>query len=64
MGLVAPQPVGRPGPGLEPMSPASAGGFLTIAPPGRSLKFYFILHIFSKESINDLFFILKKMSGT
>ena len=24
-----------PGPGLEPMSPALAGGFLTIAPPGK-----------------------------
>ena len=24
-----------PGPGLEPMSPALAGGFLTTAPPGR-----------------------------
>ena len=26
-----------PGPGLEPMSPASAGGFLTTAPPGKPL---------------------------
>ena len=26
-----------PGPGLEPMSPALAGGFLTTAPPGMSL---------------------------
>ena len=25
-----------PGPGLEPMSPALAGGFLTIVPPGQS----------------------------
>ena len=24
-----------PGPGLEPVSPALAGGFLTIAPPGK-----------------------------
>ena len=24
-----------PGPGLEPMSPALAGGFLTPAPPGK-----------------------------
>ena len=30
-----------PGPGLEPMSPALAGGFLTTAPPGKPLKFYF-----------------------
>ena len=26
-----------PGPGLEPMSPALAGGFLTTAPPGKPL---------------------------
>ena len=29
-----------PGPGLKPMSPASAGGFLTIAPPGKSEMFF------------------------
>ena len=28
----------RPGPGLEPMSPALAGGFLTTVPPGKPLK--------------------------
>ena len=26
-----------PGPGLEPVSPALAGGFLTTAPPGEPL---------------------------
>ena len=26
-----------PRPGLEPMSPALVGGFLTIGPPGKSL---------------------------
>ena len=26
-----------PGPGIEPLSPALAGGFLTTAPPGKSL---------------------------
>ena len=31
-----------PGPGLEPMSPALAGGLLTTAPPGKSTKFIFI----------------------
>ena len=30
-----------PGPGLEPMSPALAGRFLTTAPPGKSLKTVF-----------------------
>ena len=31
-----------PGPGLEPVSPASAGGFSTTAPPGKppSYSFY------------------------
>ena len=28
-----------PGPGLEPVSPAQAGRFLTTAPPGKSLNF-------------------------
>ena len=28
-----------PGPGLEPVSPALAGRFLTTAPPGKSPKF-------------------------
>ena len=28
-----------PGPGLEPVSPALAGGFLTTAPPGKSYIF-------------------------
>ena len=27
-----------PGPGIEPMSPALAGRFLTTAPPGKSYK--------------------------
>ena len=32
-----------PGPGLEPMSPALAGGFLTTAPPGKpQTSFFFI----------------------
>ena len=31
-----------PGPGLEPMSPVLAGGFLTTAPPGKSLGLFFM----------------------
>ena len=30
-----------PGPGLEPVSPALAGGFLTTAPPGKFLGYFF-----------------------
>ena len=48
MGLVAPWH--DPGPGLEPVSPALAGGFLTTVPPGKSSgellltrKFYWAL---------------------
>ena len=29
-----------PGPGLEPLSPALAGGFLTTAPPGKPTPFF------------------------
>ena len=32
-----------PGPGLEPMSPALAGGFLTTAPRGKSWPAFFLL---------------------
>ena len=32
-----------PGPGIEPMSPALAGGFLTTVPPGRSQVPFFSL---------------------
>ena len=30
-----------PGPGLEPVSSVLAGGFLTTAPPGKSLLLFF-----------------------
>ena len=30
-----------PGPGLEPVSPALAGGFLTTVPTGKSLCLFF-----------------------
>ena len=36
-----------PGPGLEPVSPALAGGFLTIAPPGKSKSVTFRQQSFS-----------------
>ena len=34
-----------PGPGLEPVSPALAGGFLTTEPPGKSLETMDVLTI-------------------
>ena len=33
-----------PGPGLEPVSPALAGGFLTTAPPGKPRILFFIFY--------------------
>ena len=30
-----------PGPGLEPVSPELAGGFLTTAPPGKTYNFFY-----------------------
>ena len=44
----------RPSPGMEPVSPALAGGFLTTAPPGKSL----IFHIWS-----EYFTPIKMMGG-
>ena len=38
-----------PGPGLEPVSPALAGGFLTTAPPGKSPTTIFA----NKTAINE-----------
>ena len=35
-----------PGPGLEPVSPALAGGFLTTVPPGEVPVFFFRFHIY------------------
>ena len=35
-----------PGPGLEPMSPALAGRFLTTVPPGKSLQFKYTFNIY------------------
>ena len=41
MGLVALQCVGFARSGIEPVSPALAGGFFTIEPPGKPLFFFF-----------------------
>ena len=34
-----------PGPGLEPVSPALAGGFLTTAPPGKPLPTFLMINL-------------------
>ena len=35
-----------PGPGIEPVSPAREGGFLTTVPPGKSLSIFKFSKIF------------------
>ena len=37
-----------PGPGLEPVSPALAGGFLTTVPPGKPLTFTFLTEVLAQ----------------
>ena len=41
-----------PGPGLEPMSPALAGGFLTTAPPGKPYAYFLQLSTSLTPSVN------------
>ena len=46
MGLVALRHVRSSRPGMEPMSPALAGGFLSTVPPGKSwADYYFNFHL-------------------
>ena len=44
-----------PGPGLEPVSPALEGGFLTTVPPGKSQKFK-LFNMISKALHDQLLF--------
>ena len=50
-----------PGPGIEPVSPALAGGFLTTVPPGKSLEldFYFLYFL----SCCQLYHVCHVVSG-
>ena len=48
-----------PGPGLEPVSPALAGGFLTTAPPGKPYLFIFGSRQVFSCGTWDLFFFYK-----
>ena len=53
-----------PGPGTEPVSPALAGGFLTIEPVGKSQIMIFLVSCFSLSFIvRNLIFNLPKTSG-
>ena len=39
-----------PGPGIEPLSPALAGGFFTTEPPEKPAFFIYYLEYFYKEN--------------
>ena len=53
-----------PRPGIEPVSPALAGGFLTTAPPGTSQKdeillvYYLTLKIFAKFASYSVMYLV------
>ena len=45
-----------PRPGLEPVSPALACGFLTTVPPGKSLNISFIINVVSVKELQPYLF--------
>ena len=53
-----------PGPGLEPMSLALAGGFLTTEPPGKSLQINLETHLLSTCPVLTLKCSPKKQEDT
>ena len=58
MGLVAPTACGIsiPQPGIEPVSPALEGGFLTTGQPGKSWKY-----LINKVIVDNLVFLTLRM---
>ena len=44
-----------PGPGIKPVSPALAGGFLTTVPPGQSLDVYLFLQGRAKSLLSVVY---------
>ena len=50
MGLVAPAMWDLPGSGIEPMSPALAGGFFTTKSTRKPFFFFFFLMVFAEAS--------------
>jgi len=50
-GLPFPSAGDLPGPGIEPASPALAGGFLTTEPPGKPLDQFYARVIYIQQNI-------------
>lgn len=59
MGLVAPRHVGLPRSGIEPMTLALAGGFLTTVPPAKPLN---LLSLKNKNHVSRKLVIQKVQS--
>ena len=53
-GLPFPSPGDLPDPGIEPMSPALAGGFFTTEPPGKPKILLYVIVLFSLLSPIDV----------
>ena len=51
-----------PRPGLEPVSPALAGGFSTTAPPGKPPGLHFLIYIFNKY-LSSTYYMPVTMTG-
>ena len=52
-GLGTLQPVNHPRPGLEPMSPALSGRFLSTVPPGKSQGYFFNVDDVSESQVKE-----------
>ena len=50
-----------PRPGLKPVSPALAGGFLTTAPPGRSLSCILKVHSLTQQLLFQVLVLQKQV---
>ena len=59
-GLPLPSPRDLPDPGIEPMSPALAGGFFATEPPGKPEE-YSVVH--TRIHTNRIFFIHSSVNG-
>ena len=51
-GLSIPFPEDLPDPGIKPVSPALAGGFLTTEPPGRPNMMYIYVYTHTHTHMN------------
>ena len=48
-----------PGPGLEPVSPALDGRFLTTAPPGKPFNFWYVFYFLSVNVVKKIIYSVR-----